>query len=128
MGITKDANKAELVLFQKNILDYVSQYNIYGSSRTESLMIPAPYTEICFVDKSLIPSDPGTSNKLFNSMAQNDENNNIFLLKDISDAKPLGFSDKIKVDGGFVCIKTVGSKLNIKFEGLGDSTKIVDPN
>jgi hypothetical protein len=127
-GINKDANQAELAIFQKDIINYVNKHTTYHTAKTEIMRIPGDYTQLCFVDKR-INTYPTTNNNLFNSMALDDENNNIFLLKGNTESKPLGYADKIVVENParFVCIKPIDSKLRIKFLGLGNATKIVDP-
>lgn len=127
-GINEDATRAELAIFQKDIINYINKHTTYHTAKTEIMRIPGDYTQLCFVDKR-INSKPNTDNNLFNSMAFDDENNNIFLLKGNTESKPLGYADKIVVENStrVMCIKPIDSKLRIKFLGLGNATQIVDP-
>ncbi|MEM4336446.1 MAG: hypothetical protein QXG86_00380 [Candidatus Woesearchaeota archaeon] len=130
-NIGKKQEQLALVKFQRNIGDtIVYTSSDYGTVRVESFSVPVKFTEVCFVDPSLIargdasPIDSLKYPIIANSVADK-VNNNVFPLPD---GVPF-YIDKLWVsdNGGFLCFPVKQGTIAVRIEGFGDKAKISLP-
>ncbi|MBU1201826.1 MAG: hypothetical protein KJ583_02505 [Nanoarchaeota archaeon] len=124
-GIMKKGCDVEKATFKSTLESYISKYSSYGSFHMEPLKAPCAYQQICFVSSEKI-GDSGfdSSNEIIKSSVKESIKNNIFIVKDVTDA--IGFNEKIVVDntGGIVCINNTNGYFRVNFEGLGRNVSI----
>jgi len=128
--IIQSSCDADEVIFRKDINTFLKKYDTYGSVNIESMILPCDYFQVCFVDKDIIGNSTFNSPNI-NLMIKDSINNNIsysiFLVKG-STAKPISYSDKLKVVGNYLCIDPVGGKVKVKFTGKGKTVTIDSVN
>jgi len=131
--------KIELIAFQNNLKQAVEDAS-YGSSKRVNLVMPTGYSELCLIDKNLMPSDVGDpylfekSPLICEDWMDESSENNAFLLKSGSKSPTAFYAGNLSVDGngdggedilanldsGFLCIKpSGGSALSMIIEGRG---------
>lgn len=123
--LMKNKCKTDEVIFSENIDSFIERYDSYGSTNIESMILPCNYDTICFVDKDVLGSSlSGNLNPMINQSVVENISYNIFLVEGYI-AKPIAYSEKIEVNSsGYICLQSIGARVDIKFIGKGNRVRI----
>lgn len=131
-SLISDSCDLEDLKFEETVVGLIERYDDYGSLHKDSIRLPCEATHICFVDKEVygvgINTPPtGSTNdiyldhqKVFESAVE--AKVNIFLVGEFT--TPVGYSDKIEIDGDVLCVEARGRVANLVFKGNGKTTII----
>lgn len=122
-GMIQKSCDVQKTNFQTDIRVMIDRYNDYGSTHVKEINTPCGYFQVCFVDSEKIGEPITTSNTIIKNSVHDNVSQNIFMMKaDITE--PIGYDEKIQVEGGIICINSSSGKFNIKFTGLGKKVRI----
>ncbi len=122
-GLSKRAEEIALVEFQTQLESAVGGIRQdFGSVKKFEITVPSKYYEICFVDLDRTPSGDFQQEhpRMFDAWESGTQN--VFL---VPMEEPPIFIGKIDVGpNGYWCEGIRGGRLDLKLEGMGDTTKI----
>jgi len=119
------ADEVSFIKFKTEITSTVDSISTdYGTVKKETFSLPPEYKKVCFVDKN---SGYAGTNEIIKDAAVT-TSNNIFLVKDIGvtpiKTGPLVVDNLLKTAQYKQCVPFIDGRVRIRFEGLGDATKI----
>ena len=125
---TSEIDDVRYLDFVKRLESSVKLYSDYGDVNIKTFDAPSGYKGICFVDLSV--PDPGSKGICQSTRGDYNpiicdswkaKNQNVFLVPPAETPITL---EEIKVSSGYKCFDFRNGKVTIRFEGLGDRTKI----
>lgn len=113
---------AEQATFAQTLKTYISSYDGYGEVGKESVKAPCSYRQVCLVDASLRGTSPASGNALIDLTVDSGAEQNLFLVGD--KVQGVGWSEKIRVEQGVVCLNNTAGVFTLRFRGQGGTTLI----
>ena len=96
----------------------------YGSVKIRNFYVPSRYLEVCFVD----PDGNGDIDyPLIKESVDSGSKDNVSLMKNKVVLGASFYVKGIELDNKLLCASVVDGKIKIRFEGLGNATKISLP-
>ena len=124
-GFGKRSEQVALIEFQTQLESSVKSISLdYGSIKKIELTLPTKYTEICFVDLELPPSEDFEQIHPRMYEAWETQTQNVFLTP--MEEAPINAGKIFLGPSGFLCLPITSGKLNLRFEGLGDKASIAE--
>jgi hypothetical protein len=116
--------KTDKATFIQNIQDAITSYDGYNVLQNKNFPAACDYKEVCFVDTEGIKAGTTTNitDAIIKASVQQNIENNIFLVGKTTE--PIGYSEKIVVDGNSICISRQNNVFKIQFKGLAGKTSI----
>lgn len=134
-SIKKDAERAEIVNLQRDLTSTINTMrSSYGSVKIKEFVLPGELKIFCVVDFTETAETVGGGAIPVYSLVQDawsSNTANLFFLSESGQFEPFKVEDVV-VDSGtstinHFCITSKTGKIRIKLEGLGDSTRISQP-
>jgi hypothetical protein len=123
-GFSKRSEEVALVEFQTQLESAVNGIRQdYGSVKKLELTLPAKYIEICFVDLDRIPHGDFQQEHPRMYDAWESGTQNVFLVP--IEESPINVGKIYVGERGYLCFDIVGGRLDLRLEGLGDTTSII---
>ena len=122
-GLSQRSEEVAMVEFQTQLESGVNGIRQdYGSVKKFELTVPGKYNEICFVDLDRIPRGEFQQQhpRMFDAWESGTQN--VFLTP--MEESPINIGKIYVGQDGFSCFDIKGGRLDLRLEGLGDSTFI----
>ena len=122
-GFGERSEQVALLEFQTQLESGVKSISLdYGSVKKLELSLPSTYTEACFVDMELEPSDEFEAIHPRMHEAWVSQTQNVFLTP--MENSPINVGNVYLGQKGFLCVPIVGGKVALRLEGLGNKAGI----
>ena len=124
-GFGQRSEQVALVEFQTQLESQVQSMSLdYGSVKKLELSLPSTYTEVCFVDLEIEPSDEFEAIHPRMHEAWVSQTQNVFLTP--MEDSPINVGKIYLGQKGFLCVPIVGGKVTLRVEGLGNKAGITE--
>ena len=123
-GFRERTDQAVFIKFESDLLTEVKNSREYGSVNRETFPLSENFNEVCFLDLDAFLHTGVEKYPLIENSLQSKVKKNVFLISGDENVENSLYVGKIDVEQGFLCLPTVGGRLNIEFEGKGRSTFI----
>lgn len=128
MGFGKQTEQVGFIELRTQLQNSIKQIRSdYGSVSIKEFELPGKYNALCFAEPGSHIQIDNSKYPLIRDSVEAGTDNNVFLFPDGTESFSVGTID-VDIEGkNFGCIEAAGSKVRIKLEGLGASTKISRP-
>jgi hypothetical protein len=122
-GFSRRSEQVAMIEFQTELEGAVKSIRLdYGSIKKLGLSLPVKYTELCFVDLDLEPSEEFEQihPRMYESWVSRTQNAFLVPMED----SPINIGKIYVGGGGYLCLPITGGKVTLRLEGLGDKAGI----
>lgn len=122
-GFGSRSEQVAYIEFQTELESAVKSISLdYGSVKKVELSLPPKYTEVCFVDLDMEPSEEfeAMHPRMYEAWATKSQN--VFLTP--IEESPMDVGDIYLGEKGYLCLPLVGGKVTLRLEGLGNKAGI----
>lgn len=124
-GFGKRSEQVALVEFQTQLESSVRSISLdYGSVKRVDLSLPSKYTEVCFVDLDLEPSEEFEAIHPRMHEGWVSQTQNVFLTP--MEDSPIDVGDIYVGGDGWLCLQLAGGQISLRLEGLGNKAGITE--